>query len=48
MTSNLEFARFPAPDGMNGWWESLPPAREAKTVATDSRFDWVVVGGGIT
>ncbi|MBY4859772.1 FAD-dependent oxidoreductase, partial [Burkholderia contaminans] len=48
MRSNLEFARFPAPDGMNGWWESLPPAPDARTVTSDCRFDWVVVGGGIT
>ncbi|KAB0661204.1 NAD(P)/FAD-dependent oxidoreductase [Burkholderia diffusa] len=48
MSTSVEFARFPAPDGMNGWWESLPPATDARTVASESRFDWVVVGGGIT
>ncbi|AXK67513.1 FAD-binding oxidoreductase [Burkholderia sp. IDO3] len=48
MGSHLAFARFPAPDGMNGWWESLPPAREARTVTSETRFDWVVIGGGIT
>ncbi|HDR9330779.1 TPA: FAD-binding oxidoreductase, partial [Burkholderia multivorans] len=48
MSSTLEFARFPAPDGMNGWWESLPPAQDARTVTSNARFDWVVVGGGIT
>ncbi|HEX7932345.1 MAG TPA: FAD-binding oxidoreductase [Paraburkholderia sp.] len=48
MASNLEFVRFPAPDGVNGWWESLPPASSANSVASEQRFDWVVVGGGIT
>ncbi|WP_175690563.1 NAD(P)/FAD-dependent oxidoreductase [Burkholderia anthina] len=48
MGSNLAFARFPAPDGMNGWWESLPPAQAAHTVTSETRFDWVVIGGGIT
>lgn len=48
MASNLEFARFPAPDGVNGWWESLPPAPRASAVSGDCRYDWVVVGGGIT
>ncbi|WP_233859562.1 NAD(P)/FAD-dependent oxidoreductase [Paraburkholderia sp. HD33-4] len=48
MVSNLEFARFPAPDGVNGWWESLPPAAPANRVSSQHRYDWVVVGGGIT
>jgi glycine/D-amino acid oxidase-like deaminating enzyme len=48
MASKLEFARFPAPDGVNGWWESLPPAATPETVTADARYDWVVVGGGIT
>ncbi|OLL32146.1 FAD-dependent oxidoreductase [Burkholderia sp. SRS-W-2-2016] len=48
MASNLEFARFPAPDGVNGWWESLAPARAANIVSAQHRYDWVVVGGGIT
>lgn len=48
MVSNLEFARFPAPDGINGWWETLPGAAPARTVSSEHRFDWVVVGGGIT
>ncbi len=48
MASKLEFARFPAPDGVNGWWESLPPAAAPQAVASDGRYDWVVIGGGIT
>ncbi|MBN3756317.1 FAD-binding oxidoreductase [Paraburkholderia sp. Tr-20389] len=48
MASKLEFARFPAPDGVNGWWESLPPAAPAVSVSSDRQYDWVVVGGGIT
>ncbi|MXN76042.1 FAD-dependent oxidoreductase [Burkholderia sp. 4701] len=48
MASNLEFARFPAPDGVNGWWESLPPVAAAESVSSERRYDWVVVGGGIT
>ena len=48
MGATQEFVRFPAPDGVNGWWESLPPAPAANTVSSDGRFDWVVVGGGIT
>lgn len=49
MTSKLEFARFPAPDGVNGWWECLPPAAPPQaTVTSEQRFDWVVIGGGIT
>ncbi|MBN3815365.1 FAD-binding oxidoreductase [Paraburkholderia sp. Se-20369] len=48
MASNLEFARFPAPDGVNGWWESLPPIPAAESVSSERRYDWVVVGGGIT
>ncbi|PAJ78381.1 FAD-dependent oxidoreductase [Burkholderia ubonensis] len=48
MASNLEFARFPAPDGVNGWWEGLPPPLPAETVSSERRYDWVVVGGGIT
>ncbi|MBN3759369.1 FAD-binding oxidoreductase [Burkholderia sp. Ac-20365] len=48
MASKLEFARFPAPDGVNGWWESLPPPKPAVAVSSERRYDWVVVGGGIT
>ncbi|BCQ27700.1 FAD-dependent oxidoreductase (plasmid) [Caballeronia sp. NK8] len=48
MASKLDFVRFPAPDGVNGWWESLPPAAPAKGVTGEQRFDFVVVGGGIT
>lgn len=48
MTSKLEFARFPSPDGVNGWWESLPPAAPPEIVVSDQRYDWVVIGGGIT
>ncbi|WP_206958170.1 NAD(P)/FAD-dependent oxidoreductase [Trinickia acidisoli] len=48
MASKLEFARFPAPDGVNGWWESLPPPAPALTVSSEHRFDWVVIGGGMT
>ncbi|MDR6447787.1 glycine/D-amino acid oxidase-like deaminating enzyme [Paraburkholderia terricola] len=48
MASKLEFVRFPAPDGVNGWWESLPPPSPANTVSSGHRYDWVVVGGGIT
>lgn len=48
MASKLEFARFPAPDGVNGWWESLPPSKPAVAVASERHYDWVVVGGGIT
>jgi glycine/D-amino acid oxidase-like deaminating enzyme len=48
MASKLDFVRFPAPDGVNGWWESLPPAAPAVSVTGAHRFDYVVVGGGIT
>ncbi|MDG0024386.1 FAD-binding oxidoreductase [Trinickia sp. Y13] len=48
MASKLEFARFPAPDGVNGWWESLPSAAPPEIVASAHRYDWVVIGGGIT
>ena len=48
MDEKRDFVRLPAPDGVNGWWESLPPAAPANVVSSDSRFDWVVVGGGIT
>ena len=48
MASKLDFVRFPAPDGVNGWWESLPPAATARSIAGDQRFDFVVIGGGIT
>lgn len=48
MASKLQFARFPAPDGVNGWWECLPPAAPPRTVSAGHRFDWVVIGGGIT
>jgi glycine/D-amino acid oxidase-like deaminating enzyme len=48
MASKLEFERFPAPDGVNGWWESLPPPPVPQTVTSNGRYDWVVIGGGIT
>ncbi|MFB9123589.1 FAD-binding oxidoreductase [Paraburkholderia dipogonis] len=48
MASKLEFARLPAADGVNGWWESLPAPPAVKTLRGDRRFDFVVVGGGIT
>ncbi|QCP55000.1 FAD-binding oxidoreductase [Trinickia violacea] len=48
MASNLEFVRFPAPDGVNGWWETLPPPPAVTTLSSELRYDWVVVGGGIT
>jgi glycine/D-amino acid oxidase-like deaminating enzyme len=48
MSSKLDFGHVPAPDGRNGWWESLPPAQDAVQVASHLRFDWVVIGGGIT
>lgn len=48
MASKQEFVRLPAPDGVNGWWETLPPPAPARTVSSQSQFDWVVVGGGIT
>ncbi|MEW6340910.1 MAG: FAD-binding oxidoreductase [Paraburkholderia sp.] len=48
MASKLEFARLPAPDGVNGWWESLPSPPAAKLLRGERRFDFVVVGGGIT
>jgi hypothetical protein len=44
MASKLDFVRFPAPDGVNGWWESLPPAAPANSVTGEQRFDFVVVG----
>jgi glycine/D-amino acid oxidase-like deaminating enzyme len=48
MSAGLDFARVPAPDGVNGWWESLPPAPAALKVSSHQTFDWVVIGGGIT
>ncbi|MDR5777515.1 MULTISPECIES: FAD-binding oxidoreductase [unclassified Caballeronia] len=48
MASKLEFVRFPAPDGVNGWWETLLPAQQAKSVVGERHFDFAVVGGGIT
>jgi glycine/D-amino acid oxidase-like deaminating enzyme len=48
MSSRLDFGRVPTPDGVNGWWEMLPAARNALQVEGDSSFDWVVIGGGIT
>ncbi|WP_207003287.1 NAD(P)/FAD-dependent oxidoreductase [Trinickia mobilis] len=48
MASKLEFVRFPAPDGVNGWWETLPPPPPADMVSSERHYDWVVVGGGIT
>ncbi|MDE1179218.1 FAD-binding oxidoreductase [Paraburkholderia sp.] len=48
MSSKLEFARLPAADGVNGWWESLPPPSAVKTLRGNRQFDYVVVGGGIT
>ncbi|MFM0418885.1 NAD(P)/FAD-dependent oxidoreductase [Paraburkholderia aromaticivorans] len=48
MNTGLDFGRVPAPDGVNGWWESLPPASPAVKVNGAQAFDWVVIGGGIT
>ncbi|SAL05887.1 FAD dependent oxidoreductase [Caballeronia arationis] len=48
MASKLDFVRFPAPDGVNGWWETLADPVSAKCVAGEHQFDFVVVGGGIT
>ncbi|MFM0591862.1 NAD(P)/FAD-dependent oxidoreductase [Paraburkholderia dilworthii] len=48
MASKLEFDRLPAADGVNGWWESLPPPPAANALHGDRHFDFVVVGGGIT
>ncbi|NWK80140.1 FAD-binding oxidoreductase [Aquitalea sp. LB_tupeE] len=48
MAEKLEFARFPTPDGENGWWESLPPAAPVRQVVSGKQYDWVVIGGGIT
>ncbi|SAK45540.1 FAD dependent oxidoreductase [Caballeronia hypogeia] len=48
MASKQDFVRLPAPDGVNGWWESLPSPAPANTATGDHRFDFVVVGGGIT
>ncbi|WP_250454430.1 FAD-binding oxidoreductase [Caballeronia sp. ATUFL_M2_KS44] len=48
MGSRLDFGRVPRPDGVNGWWETLPAAADAIRVAGEQRFDWVVIGGGIT
>ena len=44
MASKLDFMRLPAPDGVNGWWESLPPVTR---FAGELRFDYVVVAGGV-
>lgn len=44
----LEFTHFPAADGRNGWWESLPAAAPAREVSGQIAADWVVIGGGIT
>lgn len=47
--STLSFARLPAADGTNGWWETLPaPAPCRPPPRPGSRYDFVVVGGGIT
>jgi glycine/D-amino acid oxidase-like deaminating enzyme len=48
MASTFDFTRLPTPDGVNGWWEVLPPAAPAISVKGDQRFDYVIVGGGIT
>lgn len=48
MSSKLEFARLPAADGVNGWWESLPPPAALNRFKGNRHFDFVVVGGGIT
>jgi glycine/D-amino acid oxidase-like deaminating enzyme len=48
MSSRLDFGRLPTPDGVNGWWETLAPAAKALQVEGERRFDWVVIGGGIT
>lgn len=48
VSSNLSFARLPAADGMNGWWETLPSPPACVPLRPGSRYDFVVVGGGIT
>lgn len=48
MSFKLDFGRLPTPDGSNGWWETLSPPADAVQVSSNLRFDWVVVGGGIT
>ncbi len=48
MASKFEFARLPVADGVNGWWEILPPPLEATCLQGNRHFDFVVVGGGIT
>jgi glycine/D-amino acid oxidase-like deaminating enzyme len=48
MASKLEFARLPAADGVNGWWETLSPPSAAHSMRGERQFDFVVVGGGIT
>jgi glycine/D-amino acid oxidase-like deaminating enzyme len=48
MASKLEFARLPAADGVNGWWESLPPPPPVQRLQGERHVDFVVVGGGIT
>lgn len=47
MMSKLEFARLPAADGVNGWWETLTPTT-ATRFEGERDFDFVVIGGGIT
>lgn len=48
MASKLEFGRLPAADGVNGWWETLPPPAALNRLQGNRHFDFVVVGGGIT
>lgn len=48
MASKLEFGRLPAADGVNGWWETLPPPPPVSRFQGHRKFDFVVVGGGIT
>lgn len=46
--SNMTFTRLPAADGVNGWWETLPAPPPCRPLRSESRYDFVVVGGGIT
>ncbi|WOD17092.1 NAD(P)/FAD-dependent oxidoreductase [Paraburkholderia kirstenboschensis] len=48
MASKFEFGRLPAADGVNGWWETLPPPAAVNQFLGNRRFDFAVVGGGIT
>ena len=46
--STLSFARLPAADGRNGWWETLPAPPPSRPLRSERHYDFVVVGGGIT